>query len=72
MKKKNQNQIVIPPATPRRFYGHGIPGVALDELVGKLIAVEGAGHNDIHRFPSYLDALAARLIAAGAPPLAKR
>ena len=42
MKKKNQNQIVIPPATPRRFYGHGIPGVALDELVGKLIAVEGA------------------------------
>jgi len=42
VKKKNQNQIVIPPATPRRFYGHGIPGVALDELVGKLIAVEGA------------------------------
>ena len=42
MKKKNQNQIVIPPATPRRFYGHGIPGVELDELVGKLIAVEGA------------------------------
>ena len=37
----------------------------------ELIAVEGAGHNDIHRFPSYLDALAARLIAAGAPPLAK-
>ena len=42
MKKKNQNQIVIPPATARRFYGHGIPGVELDELVGKLIAVEGA------------------------------
>ena len=42
MKKKNQNQIVVPPATPRRFYGHGIPGVELDELVGKLIAVEGA------------------------------
>ena len=42
MKKKNQNQIVVPPATPRRFYGHGIPGVELDDLVGKLIAVEGA------------------------------
>jgi len=44
MKKKSysQNQIVIPPATQRRFYGHGIPGVELDELVGKLIAVEGA------------------------------
>ena len=42
MKKKNRNQIVIPAATPRRFYGHGIPGVKLEELVGKLIAVEGA------------------------------
>ena len=42
MIKKNQNQIVIPTPTPRRFYGHGIPGVVLDELVGKLIAVEGA------------------------------
>src|ERR1043165_9991187 len=26
----------------RRFYGHGIPGVALDRLVGKLIVVEGS------------------------------
>jgi dTMP kinase len=26
----------------RRFYGHGIPGVELDKLVGKLIVVEGA------------------------------
>lgn len=26
----------------RRFYGHGIPGVALDKLLGKLIVVEGA------------------------------
>ena len=42
MKKKNQIQIVVPSATPRRFYGHGIPGVELDDLVGKLIAVEGA------------------------------
>ena len=42
MKKKNQNQIVVPLATARRFYGHGIPGVELDDLVGKLIAVEGA------------------------------
>ncbi len=42
MKRKTQNQIVIPAATVRRFYGHGIPGVELEELVGKLIAVEGA------------------------------
>src|ERR1041385_2691122 len=42
MKKKNHNQIVVPQAGRRRFYGHGIPGVQLDELVGKLIVVEGA------------------------------
>ena len=30
----------------------------------ELIVVEGAGHNDIDRFPSYRDALAARLTAA--------
>ncbi len=29
-------------ATPRRFYGHGIPKVALEKLAGKLIVVEGA------------------------------
>lgn len=29
-------------ATTRRFYGHGIPKVALDKLAGKLIVVEGA------------------------------
>jgi dTMP kinase len=30
------------PKKQRRFYGHGIPGVKLDELAGKLIVVEGA------------------------------
>ena len=42
MKTKHQNHIVVPCQTPRRFYGHGIPRVELDQLVGKLIAVEGA------------------------------
>jgi dTMP kinase len=42
MRTKNQNHIVIPPAGRRRFFGHGIPGVRLDELVGKLIVIEGA------------------------------
>lgn len=36
------NTILIPKRTPKRFYGHGIPGVALDRLNGKLIVVEGA------------------------------
>ena len=42
MKKKSHNNIVVPQPGPRRFYGYGIPGVKLDELVGKLIVVEGA------------------------------
>jgi dTMP kinase len=33
---------VRPHPSRRRFYGHGIPGVDLDRLVGKLIVVEGA------------------------------
>ncbi len=42
MKKKNQNHIVVPQPGQHRFYGLGIPGVKLEELIGKLIVVEGA------------------------------
>src|SRR5215831_9136144 len=42
MKRTGQNQIVVPRQTPRRFYGHGIPGVDLERLAGRLIVVEGA------------------------------
>src|SRR6184192_3625256 len=34
--------IVVPAASPKRFYGHGLPGVDRNRLTGKLIAVEGA------------------------------
>ena len=40
MKKKNPPAVVR--KNVRRFYGHGIPGVQLNELLGKLIVVEGA------------------------------
>src|SRR5262249_34311331 len=36
------SRISVPPPSPRRFYGHGIPGVELEKLAGKLIVVEGA------------------------------
>jgi dTMP kinase len=36
------SQILIPQPSKKRFYGHGIPRVALDKLGGKLIVVEGA------------------------------
>jgi len=37
-----RSRVVLPPLTPHRFYGQGIPGVELPKLMGKLIAVEGA------------------------------
>jgi uncharacterized protein len=40
---------------------------ALAHAPVELIVVDGAGHDDIHRFPAYLDSLAARLIAVGKP-----
>ena len=39
---KRAHDIVVPVRRERRFYGHGIPGVKLEELAGKLIVVEGA------------------------------
>ena len=42
MKSAVSNHIVVPHPTERRFYGHGIPGVDLELLAGKLIVVEGA------------------------------
>lgn len=38
-KKKS---IMVPQRSERRFYGHGLPGVDLGRLAGKLIVVEGA------------------------------
>jgi dTMP kinase len=42
VKRPLPRHAAVPKRTPRRFYGHGIPGVNLDKLCGKLIAVEGA------------------------------
>ncbi len=42
MKGASRNHIVVPQRRARRFYGHGIPRVGLEQLAGKLIVVEGA------------------------------
>ena len=42
MKRAAKSSVVVPPRSQRRFYGHGIPRVELDQLAGKLIVVEGA------------------------------
>jgi dTMP kinase len=33
---------VVPEITPKKFFGHGLPGVDLEKLTGKLIVMEGA------------------------------
>lgn len=35
-------QVLIPRPSRKRFFGQGIPGVRVEELVGKLVVVEGA------------------------------
>jgi dTMP kinase len=40
--KVPRKRIVVPRPSQRQFYGHGIPGVELDKLAGKLSVVEGA------------------------------
>ncbi len=41
-RRKHDSAILIPKVSRKRFYGHGIPGVELAKLTGKLIVVEGA------------------------------
>lgn len=42
MNRLKKARAVVPRPTKRQFYGHGIPGVDLEKLAGKLIVVEGA------------------------------
>jgi dTMP kinase len=37
-----RSRIVVPTTSPKKWYGHGIPGVELPRLTGKLIVIEGA------------------------------
>jgi dTMP kinase len=41
-KRSNKPTVVVPTRTSKRFYGHGIPGVEVNKLSGRLIVVEGA------------------------------
>ena len=40
--RKIRSQILVPTTSPKKWYGHGIPGVDLAKLTGKLFVVEGA------------------------------
>lgn len=41
-KRSRNAQVIVPQKTARRFYGHGLPGVDVEKLAGRLIVVEGA------------------------------
>ena len=38
----SEPNVLVPAPAAKRFYGHGIPGIDLKELTGKLIVIEGA------------------------------
>jgi dTMP kinase len=40
--RKIRSQIMVPTTSPKKWYGHGIPGVDLEKLTGRLFVVEGA------------------------------
>ena len=42
LKRDGKRRIVLPKPSSKRFYGHGIPGIDVHQLGGKLIVVEGA------------------------------
>jgi dTMP kinase len=41
-KPTTKRRVAVPKPSRRRFYGHGLPGIDLEKLSGKLIVVEGA------------------------------
>jgi dTMP kinase len=37
-----RSRVTVPTTSPKKWYGHGIPGIDLNRLSGKLIVIEGA------------------------------
>jgi dTMP kinase len=42
LKTLASRRVLVPKPSPKRFYGHGIPGVQPERLSGKLVVIEGA------------------------------
>jgi len=61
--------VLVPKVTPKRFYGHGIPGVDPHSLTGKLIVVEGADGSgrstQIARLVQWLEATGHHTVQVG-------
>lgn len=61
--------MLVPKVTPKRFFGHGIPGVEAESLTGKLIVVEGADGSgrstQIARLVQWLEATGHHTVQVG-------
>ncbi|HEU0038360.1 MAG TPA: thymidylate kinase [Verrucomicrobiae bacterium] len=42
IKSITSRRVLVPKPSPKRFFGHGIPGVDPERLCGKLVVIEGA------------------------------
>ena len=42
LKSFANRRVLVPKRSPKRFFGHGIPGVDPERLCGKLVVIEGA------------------------------
>ena len=53
-------KVLVPAPAPKKFYGHGIPGIDVHSLTGKLIVIEGADGSgrstQIRRLVQWLEA----------------
>ena len=61
--------MLVPKVTPKRFFGHGVPGVEAESLTGKLIVVEGADGSgrstQIARLVQWLEATGHHTVQVG-------
>ncbi|HTI68487.1 MAG TPA: thymidylate kinase [Candidatus Limnocylindria bacterium] len=61
--------VLVPKVTPKRFYGHGLPGIDVEKLNGKLIVVEGADGSgrstQIARLVAWLEACGHHTVQVG-------
>lgn len=57
---RDSQRVLVPAPAIKRFYGHGIPGIEVRELTGKLIVIEGADGSgrstQIRRLVDWLEA----------------
>jgi len=69
MRADRASTVLVPRVSPKRFYGHGLPGVDLGSISGKLIVIEGADGSgrstQIARLVTWLEATGHHTVQVG-------